>query len=580
MKSLNLNKKNLFLFIISIFFSSSLLSEEVDIWKKENLDKKIISNNSSNISVDQNQSKINVNQEIKTNIILSDNALTDSKNSVYGIFEPEQNNLTLDMWVNSEGTRVKDTIERIEKIKLSSFSEELLINTLFTISYLPGRNMTDEEFINYKINWLIKNKRNDLISSFLNKNNDFPNKEKIIRYLVDENISKGNIQDACEKTNLIDNSVKDNYLDKFRVICLINFNKKNEAQLVHDLLKEQKLSDKFFDDKTNYLLGIVEKKDNKIDDTSLLNFYLSSITVENFDYKPNKKTNKKIWQYITSANLLKFEDYENKEFINELEIAADLGSLEFSYILDIYKNIKFSLNDFLDVDNNYKKLHPVDSRALIFQKILLSDNTDNKLKYLFLLNDLYKENKLQNIFRNFLSDQLIEIKKEGIPLGYATLIENNIILEEKEIPKKIRYNDDKYYSSRILKFYTEKDPSLNKLSKDFENVYKKIKKNKKYEVSIKDAMLFESLENNKFVLPDDINYANIKKDNSAPIELINMVKNKEVGLLLLRIVELVGEDEIADLDTQTLYFINHLFLEAGLKKLNEKILLMTLPERV
>ena len=121
---------------------------------------------------------------------------------------------------------------------------------------------------------------------------------------------------------------------------------------------------------------------------------------------------------------------------------------------------------------------------------------------------------------------------------------------------------------------------MNKLSKDFENVYKQIKKNKKYEVSIKDAMLFESLENNKFVLPDDINYANIKKDNSAPIELINMVKNKEVGLLLLRIVELVGEDEIADLDTQTLYFINHLFLEAGLKKLNKKILLMTLPERV
>ena len=158
MKSLNLNKKILFLFTISIFFSSSLLSEEVDIWKKENLDKKIISNNSSNISVDQNQSKINVNKEIKTNIILSNNVLTDNKNFVYGIFEPEQNNLTLDMWVNSEGTRIKDTIERIEKMKLSSFSEELLINTLFTISYLPERNMTDEEFINYKINWLIKNK--------------------------------------------------------------------------------------------------------------------------------------------------------------------------------------------------------------------------------------------------------------------------------------------------------------------------------------------------------------------------------------------------------------------------------------
>ena len=38
------------------------------------------------------------------------------------------------MWVNSEGTRVKDTIERINKIKLSHFAEEIFVNTLFTIA--------------------------------------------------------------------------------------------------------------------------------------------------------------------------------------------------------------------------------------------------------------------------------------------------------------------------------------------------------------------------------------------------------------------------------------------------------------
>ena len=29
---------------------------------------------------------------------------------IYGIFDPAKNNLTIDMWVNSEGTKIKDTI--------------------------------------------------------------------------------------------------------------------------------------------------------------------------------------------------------------------------------------------------------------------------------------------------------------------------------------------------------------------------------------------------------------------------------------------------------------------------------------
>ena len=66
---------------------------------------------------------------------------------------------------------------------------------------------------------------------------------------------------------------------------------------------------------------------------------------------------------------------------------------------------------------------------------------------------------------------------------------------------------------------------------------------------------------------------------SPPVELLNFGKNNEIGMLLLRIVELVGEDEILDLDEQTIYFINHLLLKSGLKKLSNKILTTTLPER-
>ena len=44
-------------------------------------------------------------------------------------------------------------------------------------------------------------------------------------------------------------------------------------------------------------------------------------------------------------------------------------------------------------------------------------------------------------------------------------------------------------------------------------------------------------------------------------------------------MELVGEDEIIDLDIQTVYFVNHLLIKSGIKKFSNKILITTLPER-
>ena len=37
---------------------------------------------------------------------------------------------------------------------------------------------------------------------------------------------------------------------------------------------------------------------NKIKEDNLLNFYLSSITIKDFEYEPNEKTKKIIWEYL------------------------------------------------------------------------------------------------------------------------------------------------------------------------------------------------------------------------------------------------------------------------------------------
>ena len=89
--------------------------------------------------------------------------------------------------------------------------------------------------------------------------------------MVNEYLSKAEIKSACEKAKFVGREVQNNYLDKFLIYCLINEERKEEAQLVYDLAKERGLKDNFFDDKINYLLGISDKTNQNIKDDFLGN---------------------------------------------------------------------------------------------------------------------------------------------------------------------------------------------------------------------------------------------------------------------------------------------------------------------
>ena len=149
-----------------------------------------------------------------------------------------------------------------------------------------------------------------------------------------------------------------------------------------DLLREQK-SDKFFDDKINFLLGISSKTSEKINEKNLLNFYLSSITIKDFKYIPTNKTKKEIWKYLNAANLIKLENTNDKEKIKDLEIAANSGQVDDKIIFDIYKQIEFDLNTLINAKNIYQSLEASDARSLIFQKYLIVENIESKVEYLF-----------------------------------------------------------------------------------------------------------------------------------------------------------------------------------------------------
>ncbi len=531
----------------------------------------------------QNEStieRIAIKKNKKSEIEISEDSSTKSEEvRLLGIYDPEENDLSLNIWSKSDGNDIKEIMKRLDKIQLSNSAEDYFIKLMMTYSYLPEKNMTEDEFTNLKINWLIKNNKDGLLENLLNKNPEFKNKGKVIQYLVDKNIAKANLKDGCKKSQFISKEIKDPYLEKFKIYCLIFNDKKNEAQLVFDILKEQKMSDKFFDNKINFLLGINDKNSQEIKDNNLLNFYLSSITVKNFNYQPDEKTNKFIWEYLNAANLIEVDDIEDKERISSLEKAANNDTLDKLKIFEIYKRIPFELNSLINADGIYQSLDGTDARALIYQKYLLSDNTENKIKLLITLKDLFKRDDLSNIYTKFLSDNLKELKNEDIPEVFKNFVDKNTLTEEEYILGKIKYDDKILHRSKILKYYTEINTPNQKTQKDINSTYKKIKKNKKYFYSAKDLALLESLEVDGFIIPKEINHKEKAKNYTIPESLLKLVENGEIGLMTLKFIEIIGEDEIYNLDADTIYFMVNILNQTKLINFRNKILNVALPLR-
>jgi len=581
-----LNKNNKIFYILLIiftFFKTSNANEPVDIWKNSEIQKK----NSSEKSLVKPKEEIKINFNKINNNTINEIEITENKNQdenkdikLVGLYDPQKNDLNLDMWSNTDGETIKTTFRRIEKIKLSKFSEDMFVNTIMTYSYAPKNKLSEKEFLDLKLNWLIKNNKNSLIEKFLNNNLEFNGKSKLIKHLVDHYISSADLSEGCKKSNFISKDIKDSYLEKFRIYCLILNKKNEEAQLNFDLLREQGKSDKFFDSKILFLLGINSKTVQKISDKNLLYFYLSSVTIENFKYEPTQKTDKNIWKYLTASNLINIEKLEDPEVIKKYEIAANEGNFDKDKIFEIYLSVPFSINQLINADTVYQTLTGYESRALIYQKILLSDNLENKLNLLFLLKELFEKDKLKNVYSEYLSNTLKNIDPNEIPEEFNNIVNRNIILEKNNDLGKIKYDDKVLHRSKVIKLFSGENINEDKINKDFIKIYKKISKNKKYFFSIKDVMLLESLFSDGIEMPKDLNIKELSKDLTIPTNINLLVEKGEIGMLMFKLVEIIGSDDVENLDPETLYFIVNVLNKANIKKVRNQILYLTLPLRV
>ena len=188
--------------------------------------------------------------------------------------------------------------------------------------------------------------------------------------------------------------------------------------------------------------------------------------------------------------------------------------------------------------------------------------------------------KLGNIFKESLSNTLKSMDPDDIPEEYKKIVKRSIIVEKNNELGKIKYDDKILHRSKAIKIFTEDDPNKEKVNKDFLSSYKKIKRNKKYFFSIKDIILLETLASDGIEIPKDLSVNNLSKDLTVPSSMGALVQNGEIGLFMLKLVEIIGSDEIKNLDPETLYFINNLLNKGKIKKVRNQILNLTLPLRV
>ena len=576
MSNLKLLSKIFFFLLFFPFVAQS--TEPVEIWKKKET-KEEIKVDQNKKQENKNKIKININQSVEGTI---DYEKISDEDEIIGLFDPQLNDLNLSIWSNTDGNEIKNILARIKKLELSPYAQKLLFNILLTNAYSPKSNLSNEEFLEIKINWLIEKNQKEYLEKLLITNPTVGKKTEAVRFLVDENLASANISSACEKVKLLNKEAKNFYLEKFNIVCLIDQDRKDEASLYFDMLIERGLKDKFFEDKINYLLGVTSETTQKINDKNLLYFYLSQTTVNEFNYKPNEKTNKLIWKYLTSSNLINFSEneiIEEMETIQLYESAAAEGTVKEEEIFNIYKKYLFNINQLLNVNDVYKTLPTYKARALVYQSILLSENVETKIRLIFLLKDLFEKEKLENIFRDEMKRLLEEIDRNDIPESFLAKVDF-YTKDKYELSSNIKFDNNVIHRSKIIKYILQENYPIKKLEKDFQSVHKKIKKNKKYFISIKDIILLETLKHDGIKMPAGLNYEELAENLTVPKGLQNMVETNQTGLAILKIIEIIGADRIQDLDPETIYFLNKILNQLEVKKIRNQILSQALPLRV
>ena len=153
LKLLN-NKKIIIFFFIFLLNSNSIAEDQpIDIW---NTDKKKVEKNQSSEKniIEENDSKkklfesdiYKMQSDKKDNEIELDQDLSSRELKIFGLYDPEDYSLDINMWTNSDGDQLRNLFTKLNKIKLSNDAVELVEITILTNAYYPKKILLNKNF--------------------------------------------------------------------------------------------------------------------------------------------------------------------------------------------------------------------------------------------------------------------------------------------------------------------------------------------------------------------------------------------------------------------------------------------------
>jgi hypothetical protein len=223
-------------------------------------------------------------------------------------------------------------------------------------------------------------------------------------------------------------------------------------------------------------------------------------------------------------------------------------------------------------------LPSIEGKALVYQRVILTEEPKLKLELMKILKDIFELEGVGDAFDEKLKKFLEQIDPEDVPSNFTTFY-NKHKKNDEIIDKKIKYNNKILHQSKLINYFNG-DYAKSKFEEDLNKFLKKIKKNKKYFLSKKDIIFLEALRSDGIEISKKYDglYEINKSEMPADIQL--MIDNKEIGAALLRLIEVIGPENIEDIDDDTVYFIINTLNQLNVDLIRNKLLLKILPLKV
>ena len=95
----------------------------------------------------------------------------------------------------------------------------------------------------------------------------------------------------------------------------------------------------------------------------------------------------------------------------------------------------------------------------------------------------------------------------------------------------------------------------------------------------RDIILIEAMVSDGIEIKEEYQKLYDKKESTIPTDIQVLINDQEIGMAILRLIEIIGQDNIKDLGSETLYFLINALNQMNIDPIRNEILYSVLPLR-